>query len=438
MKYIICIVLFVSCAVQKKLNTTSTVLTGFVYDTVFNLAHVGVSVYDPADSQYIYDFQGDKFFIPASNTKIITCYAAMKYLKHILPGIKYFENDTAVYLIPTGDPTLLHRDFPSQPVIKFLQQQQKKLYITDGIFKDKELGRGWSWDDYNEAYMTERNALPVYGNTIKWIQEKVQGQGSNPQESVSVFSDPEVNWKLRFETTAENKEFHVRRERTLNIFHVNEGRDDHSEQQVPFVVDGIRSALELLTDTIGKEIKVTEHFLTANPVIKEIWSQPVDSVLRPMMYESNNFFAEQLLEMVAAERTGVMNDELVTDTILKTDFGDLQQRPVWVDGSGMSRYNMFSPHIFIRVMNKMKNEFGMDRIRSVFPPGDSGTLKGFYKDTASYLYAKTGSMSGVIALSGFLYKKNGRLLLFSILVNNYKGNSLAIKRRMEKFLNDIR
>ncbi|MBA4167237.1 MAG: D-alanyl-D-alanine carboxypeptidase/D-alanyl-D-alanine-endopeptidase, partial [Chitinophagaceae bacterium] len=394
--------------------------------------------YDPATSKYIYDYQGDKFFVPASNTKIITCYVAMKYLKHILPGIKYYENDTAIYLIPTGDPTLLHRDFLNQPVIKFLQQQKKKLYITGLIFKDDELGRGWSWDDYNEFYMTERNALPVYGNTIKWLQEKVPGQDTNPQESVSVFSDPEVNWKLRFEPESGNKEFHVQRERTLNIFHVTQGQEAHARQEVPFAVNGIQSALELLADTVGKEIMVSDHFKAADPLPQYIWSQPVDSVLRPMMYRSDNFFAEQLLEMVSAERIGVMSDALVIDTILKTDLAALKQRPVWVDGSVMSRYNLFSPHTFIDVLDKMKNEFGMDRIKAIFPAGDSGTLKGFYKGDSSYVYAKTGSMSGVIALSGFLYTKTGRLLEFSILVNNYKGNSVAIKRRMERFLNEIR
>jgi D-alanyl-D-alanine carboxypeptidase/D-alanyl-D-alanine-endopeptidase (penicillin-binding protein 4) len=376
--------------------------------------------------------------VPASNTKIVTCYAAMKYLRHILPGIKYYENDTAVYLIPTGDPTLLHHKFQNQPVIKFLQQQKKKLYITGLIFKDEALGRGWSWDDYNDSYMIERNALPVYGNTIRWMQEKVQGQDLNPQESVSVFSDPEVNWKLRFETDPDKKEFHVQRERTLNVFHVTQGQEDHAEQEVPFVVNGIQSALELLADTVGKEITISDHFMAVGPMPQEIKSQPVDSVLRPMMYESDNFFAEQLLEMVSAERTGVMSDALVIDTILKTDLAGLSKKPVWVDGSGMSRYNLFSPHIFITVLDKMKTEFGMDRIKNIFPAGDSGTLKGFYKGDTNYVYAKTGSMSGVIALSGFLYTKAGRLLEFSILVNNYMGNSMAIRRRIERFINDIR
>ncbi|MFI5384399.1 MAG: D-alanyl-D-alanine carboxypeptidase/D-alanyl-D-alanine-endopeptidase [Methanosarcina thermophila] len=441
MKYAACIISIVlcsSCLGQRKLGNARSVLSDFVNDPVFSEAHLGVSVYDPSSSRYIYDYQGDKLFVPASNTKIVTCYAAMKYLRHILTGIKYYEDDTAIYLIPTGDPTLLHRNFPNQPVIKFLKEQKKKLYISGLVFKDEPLGKGWSWDDYNEDYMAERSALPVYGNTIRWMQEKVQEHDSGPEQSVSVFSEPEVNWKLRFDNDTSKVEFHVQRERMENVFHVTEGKEDYAEQEVPFVADGIQSALELLADTVGKEILILDSFKIADHLPKQVSSQPLDSVLKQMMYKSDNFFAEQLLEMVSAERTGVMSDDMVIDTILKTDLSDLVQKPVWVDGCGMSRYNLFSPHIFIAVLNKMKNEFGMERLKNIFPAGDSGTLKGFYRGGASYVYAKTGSMGGVVSLSGFLYTKKGRLLEFSILVNNFKGRPLAIKRRIEKFIKEVR
>jgi len=431
------VLICLSCSAQKKISRND-LLADFVNDPVFDLAHLGVSVYDPQQGKYLYDYQGTKFFVPASNVKIATCYAAMKYLKHILPGIQYYENDTAVYLIPTGDPTLLHRDFPNQPVIRFLQQQRKKLYITGLVFRDSTLGSGWSWDDYNEEYMTERSALPVYGNTIRWVQEKIQSRDTGPEQSVSVYSDPEVNWKLRFDNDTTRKQFHVQRERMANIFHVTQGTEPHAEQSVPFAVNGLQSALELLADTIGREIGYSDHFQAFEPLPQQVWSQPVDSVLRPMMYRSDNFFAEQLLLMVSAGNLGVMNDARIIDTLLHADFHDLPQQPVWVDGCGMSRYNLFSPHIFISILDRMRKEFGMERVKSIFPTGDSGTLKGYYRQGGNYIYAKTGSMSGVLALSGFLYAQNGRLLEFSILVNNYTGSSVAMRRRIEKFIHAVR
>ncbi len=71
---------------------------------------------------------------------------------------------------------------------------------------------------------------------------------------------------------------------------------------------------------------------------------------------------------------GVMNDEKIIDTLLKTDLKDLPQKPRWVDGSGLSRYNLFTPKDFVFILNKMKNEFGIERIKIIFPTGGRGTL----------------------------------------------------------------
>ncbi|MEP6628205.1 MAG: D-alanyl-D-alanine carboxypeptidase, partial [Ginsengibacter sp.] len=95
-------------------------------------------------------------------------------------------------------------------------------------------------------------------------------------------------------------------------------------------------------------------------------SQPTDSLLKPLMHRSDNFFAEQTLLMVSDKLLGVMNDAKIIDTLLKTDFADLPQKPNWVDGSGLSHYNLFSPLDFVTILNKMKNEFGMDRIKKHF------------------------------------------------------------------------
>ncbi|MGO8056226.1 hypothetical protein, partial [Rhizobium leguminosarum] len=64
-----------------------------------------------------------------------------------------------------------------------------------------------------------------------------------------------------------------------------------------------------------------------------IYSQKTDSVLKPMMHRSDNFFAEQLLLMVANERFGVLNEDKIIDTLLKSDLKDLPQKPAWADGS---------------------------------------------------------------------------------------------------------
>ena len=156
------------------------------------------------------------------------------------------------------------------------------------------------------------------------------------------------------------------------------------------------------------------------------------------MHRSDNFFAEQTLLMVSNKLLGIMSDDKIIDSILQTDFKDLPQRPRWADGSGLSRYNLFTPQDFVSILNKMKNEFGMERIKVIFPTGGEGTISSYYKADSSFIYAKTGTLSGVVALSGFLYSKKGKLLIFSTLINNHQSSSVAVRRAVEKFLQGIR
>ena len=138
--------------------------------------------------------------------------------------------------------------------------------------------------------------------------------------------------------------------------------------------------------------------------------------------------------MVSNERLGVMNDAKIIDTLLKTDFKDLPQKPRWVDGSGLSRYNLFTPQDFVAILNKMKNEFGMERIKVIFPTGGEGTISSYYKADSGYIYAKTGTLSGVVAFSGFLYTKKEKLLIFSILVNNHQAICHGCKKSGREIL----
>ena len=136
--------------------------------------------------------------------------------------------------------------------------------------------------------------------------------------------------------------------------------------------------------------------------------------------------------MVAHKFNIPMNDESIIDTLLKTDFKDLPQKPAWADGSGLSRYNLFSPQDLVFILNKMKNDFGMERIKNLFPTGNEGTLANYYVSESGYIFAKTGTLSGVIALSGFLYTKKNKLLIFSVLVNNHNSSGTQGEKSCRK------
>ena len=142
--------------------------------------------------------------------------------------------------------------------------------------------------------------------------------------------------------------------------------------------------------------------------------------------------------MASNEHLGYMSVEAMIDTLLATDLKDIPQKPRWVDGSGLSRYNLFSPQSFVYLLNKMKNEFGMERLKAILPTGGTGTFKNYFQKDSGYIYAKTGSLSNHIAISGYLQTKKGRWIIFSILTNQFQGSATKVRRAEEQFLEGIR
>ena len=437
--YVLLAATLASCSLQKKIGASAR--ENLLRAPELSSAHIGISIFEPASGKYWYNYQSDKFFVPASNTKIFSCYAGMKYLGDSIAGIRYAENEKDLFIAPCGDPSLLHPDYKNQPVIRFLQQHRNKnIYIGDNNWQEQAWGRGWSWDDYNDDYMAERCALPVYGNTIKFVQtqtaEKMEELANKPQ--TTIYTEPEINWKLNFTADTGGQHFFVKRNLNENVFTITEGKEKFKELNIPFVTNGLASALELLKDTIGKNIGIAGKMATAGIKMQTLYSQPADSVFAPMMHRSDNFFAEQTLLMVSNRLLGIMSDEKIIDSLLKTDLKGLPQQPSWADGSGLSRFNLFTPQDFVWILDKMKKEFPWQRIAAIFPTGNQGTLTNYYTSDSSFIYAKTGSLTGVVALSGFLITRKNKTLIFSVLVNNHTTTGRTVRRAVEKYLQSIR
>jgi serine-type D-Ala-D-Ala carboxypeptidase/endopeptidase (penicillin-binding protein 4) len=429
---------FSSCSTQKQIHRSASKLV--LKTDVLKMAHVGISVYDPAEGKYLYNYNGDKYFVPASNVKIPTCYAAMKYLGDSLVGLRYDTSGYCITIQGTGDPTFLQPEYVNQPVFHFLNKQVKNLCYTELSYTAAEWGNGWSWNDYDQSYMAPRSPLPAYGNLVRFQKDTLARIAKDSADSIPSFNiritpgyfknavqKGNVRWKYA-------KGFAVERSFSDNSFFIIP--DEHTtDTEVPFT--NTRTVItDLLADTLKKTVL---PFGTVKKKLSGIiYSQPTDAVLRPMMHRSDNFYAEQFLLMVSNEYMGVMNDAQIIDTLLKTDFRDLPQKPRWVDGSGLSRYNLFTPQDLVTILGKMKNEFGMDRIKDIFATGGQGTISNYYKTDSGFIYAKTGTLSGVVALSGFLYTKKGRLLLFSTLVNNHNGSATAVRRAVEQFIRRLR
>jgi D-alanyl-D-alanine carboxypeptidase/D-alanyl-D-alanine-endopeptidase (penicillin-binding protein 4) len=160
-------------------------------------------------------------------------------------------------------------------------------------------------------------------------------------------------------------------------------------------------------------------------------------MLKLMMHESDNFFAEQTLLMVGNEKIGWMDDNKIIDTLLKSDFLGIPQKPKWVDGSGLSRYNLMTPQDFVWVLTQMKKSFSWERLSAILPGANEGTLAGLYKGYEGKIYAKTGTLSNHVALSGYITTKKGKELIFSVLVNAHQTAAGTIRKSIEQFLTSI-
>ena len=446
-----------SCSVSKQISKLAN--TVLLSDSAISTGHIGISIYEPATDKYWYNYNADKYFIPASNTKLFTLYAGMKYLGDSLVGLRYWEKDSFItYILPTGDPTFLNQEFKNQPVFEFFKKNRSNLSFLKTNPEFEYFGNGWAWNDYNDDYMVERSVFPMYGNVYTFLNRNnklISTPYFNPKDYTNMITPNIYISEL-------DSGFLKRNPASNEITYVETSRK-FTSQKIPIHIDyskitkwlkdtiatstiysnKIREGLQENSDYYnGKEKQIENLFnpssITKNILFKSIHSQPSDSLFKPMMHRSDNFFAEQTLLMASNEHLGYMSDEKIIDTILKLDLKDVPQKPKWVDGSGLSRYNLFTPQSFVYILNKIKNEFGWERIKNILPTGGTGTLSSYYKKDSGFIYAKTGTLSNNCALSGYLITKKGKFIIFSILANNYITGAVPVRKAVEKYLLAIR
>lgn len=440
---IIFLLMLSSCSVTKKIDKQAKQL--LLQDSVIGTGHIGISVFDPAANSYWYNYNAEKYFTPASNTKLFSLYAGMKYLGDSLVGLRYKNQNGNYFLYPTGDPTFLHPDFSSKNVFNFLKTIPAENWkgIVMDAWQEKSLGYGWSWDDYSDDYMVERSAMPVYGNVVTFSFQNDSLVGK-PYGKFDIVPGKEIELDQKEKFTSRSKSdlpenFSIKRKLSENAFEYSPSGREFSNVTIP-LIQNEDLLKELLIDTLHSDnldiVSIAGN--SSDLSLSAIRSQPTDSLFKPMMHYSDNFFAEQTLLMVSNEKLGVMNDEKIIDTLLKSDLKDIPQMPQWVDGSGLSRYNLFTPKDFVYLLNKMKNEFGLERLKVILPTGGEGTIKNYYKEDSGFIYVKTGTLSNQVALSGYLITQKNKLLIFSLLANNVNGSATDVRRAFERFLKALR
>jgi D-alanyl-D-alanine carboxypeptidase/D-alanyl-D-alanine-endopeptidase (penicillin-binding protein 4) len=393
-------------------------------------AHVGIAIYNDSKEQWLSKYQSDHYFTPASNVKILATYLGLQFLGDSLPGWKMAENADTLFLMPLGDPSFMHPEFKYQPVVDIIKNTNKQVVIVGNNQDQFEIfGSGWSWADYAEDYQPERSRMPIYGNVVHFYQSNKKLEAIKPfyffKDIVDLGKVEEKNWS---------------RSRTGNRFFTTNENNKSKYFQVPFSQEDMPmvKALELLNDTLGKKISFQKQSTLPATSYKTIKTVPTDSLLKIMMLRSDNFYADQIVLMASEQLFGKMDDAALLDSTKKLFFADLPQKMRWADGSGLSRYNLNTPENYIAILQQMHAKFGEARVKNIFEKGGEGTISAYYKNFPGTMYAKTGTLGGQVALSGFIYTPKQQKLYFSVLVANHMSpSSTQVRRAVETYLTKV-
>lgn len=402
--------------------------------SVFAGNFTGFALYDPEKQEVLYAHQDDKYYTPASNTKLLTFYAGLKMLGNQVPALQYWKEGGKLYFTGTGDPSFLHPDLNKKdstkaksPAYAWLKNQKDTLVYVERPFSDKRLGPGWAWDDYNSAYSVERSSFPIHGNFVRFNYDSINDR---LKVQPAFFSSYLLN-----DTTRERR---IKRELNENYFAYGK-LPDSLEQDVPFRTSKVIK-LALLNDTLPQRITIYKGKKPDS--LYTYYSIPADSIYAPMLKASDNFIAEQILLLCSSVYQDTLSSFWTIEEMKKRYLNNLLPDTVaWYDGSGLSRYNLQTPRNLIRLLQAIREEVNDDeRLFSLMAAGgESGTIKNWYAgNNEPYVYAKTGTLRNKHCLSGYIKTDSGNILLFSFMHNNYTFSTSRLKEEMNGVLQLIK
>ena len=159
-----------------------------------------------------------------------------------------------------------------------------------------------------------------------------------------------------------------------------------------------------------------------------LYTNNENKLYKALLHDSDNGIAESLLLMISNRLSGRFSTEKAIE-ILKNKWGDVfQDDLIWYDGSGISRYNMFTPRTIIQVLKLIRKEIQWTEIKQLFPKsGESGTLLDY--PSLKNIYAKTGTLRNNCNLSGFFENSKGKIIMFSVMVNHFNFSAGEIRKR---------
>ncbi len=423
---------------------------------------IGIKVRDLLKKQDIYSLNADKLFTPASNTKIFTTLLSLEKLgpdyvfkttvstdgkvESFNPKNKIVKGN--VYFNFSGDPTFTNhhlRDLVEQLKASGIKEIKGDIIINSSLFDNIYYGPGWMWDDMDSCDSSPISAVFIDDNCVKF--------------NLSIANKKDLILDTKSPVSIDTSAVQV----------VNEDTDDlkviNFSNNSPLSVSGIlgvnkTAELEqsifkpenyftfLLKPMLNKNIIFKGKIRSGNPSGKTILtlaqntSRPVKEILKRFDKESHNLTGELLLKTIGLKDDGKQGStkkgalamrKYLEKTFHISDFN-------LVDGSGLSRYNLVSPSLIMDLLEYIyANKTYRDIVLAAFPVGGAeGTLKNRLKNIKNYkVIAKSGSMTGVNCLSGYLLGDNGNVYSFSIMINNANLGGQALRDIQDKILETV-
>ncbi|WP_308315490.1 D-alanyl-D-alanine carboxypeptidase/D-alanyl-D-alanine-endopeptidase [Streptomyces sp. ISL-100] len=422
-----------------------------------------VVVADATTGETLYQRDGADRLMPASNTKLPTSVAAMALLG---PDYRYRTDALTtgsrngsvlrgdLYLRGTGDPTTLAADYDdlaARVADSGIKRITGRLIADDTRFDTQRLGRSWAADDESSYYSAQISALTVAPDTDydsgTVIVEAAPGAepGSAPELTLTPRTDY-VDLDMRGATTVpagQPNTLTIERRHGSNTISItgNIPLGANAAKEWVTVWEPTGYAAAVFADALtahGVRITGRTHLSRPTPMdakpLATHTSMPLKELIRPFMKLSNNMHAEALTKTIGYETTGkgTWSAGLAgIATYLKKEgvnTATLRQ----VDGSGLSRMNNIPAAEFAKLLLAVRTApwyadwYASLPVACAPDRATGGTLRSRMCKTPAAMNAraKTGTLTGASALSGYVTDAGGRELVYSIVLNNYLASSV--------------
>jgi D-alanyl-D-alanine carboxypeptidase/D-alanyl-D-alanine-endopeptidase (penicillin-binding protein 4) len=414
----------------------------------FKSSQISIDIFDLTDNKTVYQKNNELLFLPASNLKLLTTAAALKFL-----GKDYSFNTTLLIngsiidsilfgsvIVKGGVDPLFSLDdlqiFSDKLNLLGIKSIEGDL-IADCSIKDSVYwGSGWQWDDEPSSDAPHLSALNINSNSIS-----ISAKLSDEQISFSLF--PKTDF-VNVKTISSQSETDISITRNWladkNEFTINYNNNISGSISIEESKRLNITKPEFYFLTLLKEKLLQNGILCKGNLIKSYSSVSGDSVFTInrsiedvchfLLKYSDNLSAEMLIYALASVSSTPANSQkgLTKVDSLISLIGLSKKDYRIVDGSGLSRYNLISSKLLVKLLvylYKYEPEIFKIIFESLPVAGVDGTLKTRMLNSSAEknVHAKTGTLAGVSALSGYLTNANGHLIAFSINIQNYIAGS---------------